>query len=446
MLVINMKKRNAIIMGAAGRDFHNFNVFFRKNPTYNVVAFTAEQIPGIAERRYPPVLSGPLYRKGIPIFPEQQLSKLIKDFNVSEVFLSYSDLANADVMQKAALAIASGATFSLLGPNDTSIASKKPVIAICAVRTGAGKSPTSRFVVNFFRSKNYRVVVIRHPMPYGDLSKQVVQRFATFDDLTKHQCTIEEREEYEPHIRNGAIVYAGVDYEKILRSAEKEADVILWDGGNNDLPFYRTDLHITIADPHRPGHEISYYPGESNFMMADAIIINKVDTALAKNIALVEEHAKKYNARAAIIKSKLVIRVKGEPIKKGTTALVIEDGPTLTHGGMRYGAGSLAAKKCGVKIIDPKKYAVGSIRNVYKKYPHLGKILPAMGYSNEQVKELEQTITRAKCDIVIDATPADLSHVMKINKPAVDVDYEFSEIGKGLTKLLTSFEKRHLKK
>ncbi len=438
--------RNAIIMGAAGRDFHNFNVYFRRNPAYNVVAFTAAQIPDIEGRKYPPKLSGRRYSKGIPIYSESVLAALIKKFDVEEVFLSYSDLSNEEVMQKAALVIANGATFSLLGPGDTQLKSKKPVVAVCAVRTGAGKSPTSRFVVDFFRARGYRVAVIRHPMPYGDLSKQTVQRFSTFKDLAKHNCTIEEREEYEPHIRNGAVVYAGVDYEKILRRAEKECDVVLWDGGNNDFSFYRPDLMITIADPHRPGHEISYYPGESNFIMADAIVISKVNTAKKENVRIVENHAKTYNPRAMIIKADLEMIVTTPMNIKGKRAIIIEDGPTLTHGGMKFGAGMLVAKKYGAVPIDPKKHAVGSIKKIYKKYPHLDRILPAMGYGERQMKELQDTINHSKCDIVIDGTPADLKQLLKINKPMAEVDYEFRELNKGLTKVLMNFERKFLSK
>jgi len=441
-----MLKRNVIIMGAAGRDFHNFNVYFRRNPNYNVVAFTAAQIPDIEGRVYPSQLSGPAYPRGIPIYPESQLVSLIKKFDIKEVFLSYSDLSNEEVMRKAALVIANGASFSLLGPNDTYFKSQKPVVAICAVRTGAGKSPTSRFVVNFFRSRNYKIAVVRHPMPYGDLSRQIVQRFATFDDLEKQKCTIEEREEYEPHIRNGAVVYAGVDYEKILKRAEKEADIILWDGGNNDFSFYKPDLRITIADPHRPGHELLYYPGASNFIMADVIIISKVNTASRKNIHIIEEHAKSYNPKAKVIKAGLEIVMKDMRDIRRKKVLIIEDGPTLTHGGMRYGAGMIAAKKYGATPIDPKKHAVGSIKELYKKYKHLNKILPAMGYSPRQVKELQVTINRARCDFVIDATPADLSKLLKINKPIIEIGYEFAEVNNGLTNVLKAFENKFLKR
>ena len=437
-------KRNVIIMGAAGRDFHNFNVYFRNNSAYNVVAFTAAQIPDIAGRKYPAVLSGRHYPEGIPIFDEKELSRLIKYYRVDEVILAYSDISNEEVMQKGALVLANGATFSLLGPRDTMVKSIKPVIAVCAVRTGAGKSALSRFIVNHFRRHDLRVVVIRHPMPYGDLAKQAVQRFETVEDLEKHNCTIEEREEYEPHIMNGAIVYAGIDYEKILRRAEKEADVILWDGGNNDFPFYKTDLHITIADPHRPGHEISYYPGESNFMMADVIVVGKVNTAEKKNIALVERHAHEFNPHAKVVRGTLEINADGVDMR-GKRAIVIEDGPTLTHGGMHYGAGMIAAQKYGAKVIDARKFAVGSIKGVYEKYQHLEKILPAVGYGEKQMKELQATINRSGCEIVLEATPADLRRVMKINKPIINITYEFREVNGKMTKILADFERTHVR-
>src|SRR3989344_1028465 len=441
-----MAKRNVIIMGAAGRDFHNFNVFFRNNHAYNVVAFTAAQIPDISGRKYPATLSGRHYPDGIPIFDEKELPRLIKYYNVEEVVLGYSDISNEEVMQKGALVIANGASFSLLGPTDTMLRSVKPVIAVCAVRTGSGKSALSRFIVNHFRRHDMHVVVIRHPMPYGDLAKQAVQRFETVEDLERHNCTIEEREEYEPHIINGAIVYAGVDYEKIIRQAEKEADVILWDGGNNDFPFYKPDLFITIADPHRPGHEISYYPGESNFMMADVIVIGKVNTAEKSNIELVERHAREVNPGAKIVHGTLEISAEDIPSIKGKRAIVIEDGPTLTHGGMHYGAGMIAAQKYGAKVIDARKFAVGSIRGVYQKYEHLDRILPAVGYGPKQMKELQDTINRSGCDIVLEATPANLGRIMKINKPIVNITYEFGEIRGGMTKILGEFERKHVRR
>ena len=442
-----MAKRNVIIMGAAGRDFHNFNVFFRNNTAYNVVAFTAAQIPDISGRKYPSVLSGARYPSGIPIYDEKELPRLIRYYKVVEVVLAYSDISNEEVMQKAALVIANGATFSLLGPADTMIKSNKPVVAVCAVRTGSGKSALSRFIVNHFRRHGNRVVIVRHPMPYGDLTKQAVQRFETVDDLKKHNCTIEEREEYEPHIVNGAIVYAGVDYEKILRQAEKEADIILWDGGNNDFPFYTPDLHITIADPHRPGHEIAYYPGESNFIMADAIVIGKTNTALKKNIDLVERHAREFNPHAKIIRGTLEINADGIEKIRGKRAIVIEDGPTLTHGGMQYGAGMIAAQKYGAKVIDARKLAVGSIKEVYAKYQHLDRILPAVGYGETQMKELQATINKCtNCDLVIDATPADLQRVMKIDKPILNITYEYRDVGGRMTKLLADFERKNVRR
>ncbi len=440
------KVRNVIIMGAAGRDFHNFNMFFRNNTAYNVAAFTAAQIPDISGRKYPSALSGKLYPGGIPIFPEKDLPRLIKYYKIEDVILAYSDLSNEEVMQKAALVIANGANFTLLGPVDTMLISKKPVVAVCAVRTGSGKSALSRFVVNHFRKHNMRVVVIRHPMPYGDLEEQAVQRYETIEDLDKNKCTIEEREEYEPHVLNGAIVYAGVDYERILRAAEKEADVILWDGGNNDFPFIRPDMHITIADPHRPGHEITYYPGESNFIMADVIVVGKVNTASAKNIEIVEKHAKEYNPGAKLIRGMLEITAENLPQIKGKKVIVIEDGPTLTHGGMRYGAGMIIAKKHGAKIIDARLHAVGSIKDIYAKYEHLDRILPAIGYGKHQIKELQDTINKSGCEMVVDATPADLRKVMRINKPIINIQYEFREINGQMTKLLADFEKKYVRR
>ena len=437
-----MQKKNVIIMGAAGRDFHNFNVFFRNNSNYNVVAFTATQIPDIDERKYPKELSGKLYPHGIPIHPESQLRELIKKFNADVVVLAYSDLNHTDVMHKASLVLAAGADFWLLGPNSTMINSKKPVIAVTAVRTGAGKSPTTRKIVDYL--KGCQIVVIRHPMPYGNLVKQKCQRFAKLKDLDKEKCTIEEREEYEPLIKRGIIVYAGVDYEEIFRRAEREADIIIWDGGNNDFPFVKSDLHICIADPHRPGHEVSYYPGETNLRMASVIIINKIKTAKKEGIKLVEENIKKNNPGAIIVKASLSLTADKPNFIKGKNVLVVEDGPTLTHGQMKYGAGTLAAEKYKAKsIVDAQRHAVGSIKNVYKKYTHLKKILPAMGYSSKQIKELEQTINRSGCDSVIDASPVNLSTLMKITKPIVNVEYEFEEVGRPtLKEVLGKFVKK----
>jgi len=425
-----MTKRKVIIMGAAGRDFHNFNTFFRDNEDFEVVAFTATQIPNIEGRFYPPELAGKLYPKGIPINPEEDLPKLIKEHNVDIVVFAYSDVSHEYVMHRASIALANGADFWLMGPDTTLIQSTKPVISICAVRTGCGKSQTTRRVTDILHKYGLKYVVIRHPMPYGDLKKQAVQRFATYEDLDKHECTIEEREEYEPHLDRGNVVYAGVDYEKIIRSAEKEADVIVWDGGNNDLPFYKPDLHIVVTDPHRAGHELKYHPGEANFRMANVIVINKEDSADPKNIELIKEHIKEANPNAIVIDAESPITVENPDAIKGKRVLVVEDGPTLTHGGMKFGAGYLAAKKYGAKeIIDPRPYAVGSIKETYKKYPHLDLILPAMGYGKQQIKELEETINNADADLVIIGTPIDLRRLIKINKPADRVRYELKEMG-----------------
>ncbi|RKZ25951.1 GTPase [bacterium] len=423
-------KKKVVIMGAAGRDFHNFNVFFRDNPEYEVVAFTATQIPNIEGRRYPPELAGKLYPDGIPILPEEELTSIIKEKKVDIVVFSYSDISHNHVMHKASEAMAAGADFWLLGPESTMLRSEKPVVAVCAVRTGCGKSQTTRKVSDVLRKMGKKVVVIRHPMPYGDLVKQKVQRFATFDDLDKYECTIEEREEYEPHLRRGNIVYAGVDYGAILREAEKEADVILWDGGNNDFPFYKPDLQITVVDPHRPGHELLYHPGETNLRLADVIVVNKVDTAERENVEKVKDTARRINPEAVVIEANSPIFVEDPSVIKGKKVLVVEDGPTLTHGEMAYGAGWVAAKKYGAsEIIDPRPYAVGSIVDTYRKYPTTGNVLPAMGYGKQQIKELEETINRAPVDVVVIATPIDLGKLININKPHVRVTYELEEIG-----------------
>ena len=425
-----MAKRKVVIMGAAGRDFHNFNCLFRGNPEVEVVAFTATQIPDIEGRVYPPSLAGKLYPKGIPIYPESDLEKLVKENNIDDVWFSYSDVPHQYVMDKGSHVIAWGANFGVCSVQRTMIPSVKPVIAICAVRTGVGKSQTTRYVSNLLKAMGKKVVAIRHPMPYGDLAKQACQRFETYADLVKHECTIEEREEYEPHIDNGFIVYAGVDYEMILREAEKEADVILWDGGNNDTPFYKPDLHITLVDPHRPGHELTYYPGESNFLMADLLIVNKVQTADPVKVEEVIENCKKYNPRARTIKCASKITVDKPELIKGKRALVVEDGPTLTHGGMTYGAGWFAAKNAGAsEIVDAKPYAVGTIAATYKKYPNSGQILPAMGYSDQQIADLEATINATPCDVVVEGTPIDLTRVLKTNKPIAEVTYEELEPG-----------------
>ncbi len=439
-----MQKTKVIIMGAAGRDFHNFNVYFRNNEAYEVVAFTATQIPGIERRNYPTELAGPSYPKGIPIYPEDDLPKLIKENDVDQVVFAYSDVSHEYVMHKASAVLANGPDFRLMGPKTTMLKSKVPVISVCAVRTGAGKSQTSRQVAKILKNKGLRVAAIRHPMPYGDLRKQIWQRFASYEDLNKYECTIEEREEYEPHIDNGIIVYAGVDYEKILREAEKESDVIVWDGGNNDLPFYRPDLHIVVADPHRPGHELTYYPGETNLRMADVIIINKVDTADPQNVKQVKENIKMVNPKATVLDAASPVTADRPELIKGKRVLVIEDGPTLTHGNMPYGAGTIMAKTSGAgEIIDPKPYAIGSIKEAYKKYPHLGALLPALGYSEKQVAELKETIDHVPCDVVVIGTPIDLRRVIMISKPTVRVRYELKVVGPvSLEQILDQFLKR----
>ena len=430
-------RAKVIIMGAAGRDFHNFNVYFRDNANYEVVAFTATQIPNIESRKYPASLAGKLYLKGIEIHPEKDLPQLIKKHGVEQVILAYSDLNHVEVMHKASLVNAVGADFRLMGSNQTALKSKVPVIAICAVRTGSGKSQTTRAIASILRAKGKKVVAIRHPMPYGDLEKQAVQRYATYADLDKNECTIEEREEYEPHIDKGIIVYAGVDYEKILRQAEKEADVILWDGGNNDTPFYVPDLHIVIADPHRAEHARLYYPGETNIRMADVVIINKVDTASPKDVELVKQIVRDLNPKAKIIQAASPVTVDDPKAIKGKRVLVIEDGPTVTHGEMKFGAGMIAAQNAGAKeIIDPRPYAVNSIKLTFEKYRHLEKVLPAMGYGNQQVKDLQDTINAAKCDAVVSGTPIDLNRVLKANKPLIRVRYDL-QVLKGETPLET---------
>ena len=439
-----MIRTRVIIMGAAGRDFHNFNVYFRDNEAYEVVAFTATQIPGIEERKYPPVLAGKLYPNGIPIYPEELLPKLIREQKVEQVVFAYSDIAHLDVMHLVSWVHSVGADFRLMGPDTTMLKSTKPVISICAVRTGSGKSQTSRRVVQILRDKGLKVVVIRHPMPYGDLAEQVEQRFETLEDLKRHKTTIEEMEEYEPHIDRGAIVYAGVDYGKILEEAEKEADVIVFDGGNNDFPFYVPDLHIVIADPHRPGHEVMYHPGETNARMADVVIINKIDTADPESIEQVRQTIRVVNPRAIIIDAASPLFVDNPEEIRGKRVLVVEDGPTLTHGEMDFGAGWVAAEKYGAaEIVDPRPYAVGSIKETFEKYTHLSEILPAMGYGDKQVKELEQTIAAVEADVVVIGTPIDLKRVVKIDKPSVRVRYELQEIGKPtLEDILKDFPKK----
>jgi len=425
-----MARKNVLIMGAAGRDFHNFNVFFRKNRSYNVVAFTATQIPNIDGRVYPKQLAGNLYPKGIKIYEEKDLLKLIKKFDVDEVVFSYSDVPFEYVMDKASQVNAAGVSFRLLGAEETQIKSKKPLVAVLAVRTGSGKSQTSRKLVKVLTEAGKKVVAIRHPMPYGNLVKQKVQRFAAYEDLKKHNCTIEEIEEYEPHIARGGVIYAGVDYEAILREAEKEADVILWDGGNNDFSFYKADVTFTVVDPHRPGHELYYYPGNTSLRMADAAVINKIDSANADDILEVIENTKLLNPDATIIEAASPITVDKPSVIKNKKVLVVEDGPTLTHGEMQYGAGTIAAQKLGAKeIVDPRPYTVKSITDTFTKYPDIGVLLPAMGYGVEQMKDLETTINRTKCDSVVIGTPIDLSRYIKINKPFTRVKYDLQEIG-----------------
>ncbi|MFH1946129.1 MAG: cyclic 2,3-diphosphoglycerate synthase [Acidobacteriota bacterium] len=434
--------RKVLIMGAAGRDFHNFNVFYRNNKDFQVLAFTATQIPDIDGRKYPSVLAGPLYPDGIPIYKEEGLPRLIKELGVDEVVFSYSDIFHENVMHKASIVLAAGAGFVFLGPNDTMIPSKRPLVSVCAVRTGCGKSQTTRKIALLLKEQGKKVVVIRHPMPYGDLAKQRVQRFATYDDMMKHKCTIEEMEEYEHHIQNGIIVYAGVDYGDILAEAEKEADVILWDGGNNDIPFYKADIEIVVVDPHRPGHERLYHPGETNFRRAQVIIINKMATAKQKNIEVVENNIKICNPEAVVIKANSPITVPdGEKIR-GKSVLVIEDGPTLTHGEMPYGAGIIAAEQYGAsKIIDPRPYAVGSIKDTFAKYSHLDRVLPAMGYGQHQIDELTETINNTDCDLVIGATPIDLGRLIQTNKKILRVMYDLEEIGKpDLNEVLQRFK------
>ena len=426
-----------LIMGAAGRDFHNFNTFFRGNKDYEVVAFTATQIPDIEGRLYPPKLAGDLYPKGIPIRAEEELPALIKEHQIEQVIFAYSDVPHEYVMHKASLVIATGADFRLLGTRETQVKSTKPVVSVCAVRTGSGKSQTTRRVSLILRDMGYKVAAIRHPMPYGNLIRQEVQRFADYGDLDEQECTIEEREEYEPHLDNGVIVYAGVDYEKILRRAEQEVDIVLWDGGNNDLPFYVSDFQIVVADPHRTGHESRYYPGEANALLADVFVINKVDTANPEEVIQLHENLHRLNPDAIQIEAASPLFVDNPDSIRGKRVLVIEDGPTLTHGEMAYGAGFVAARRFGAaEIVDPRPFAVKSIANTYEKYPKTGPILPAMGYGEAQMRDLEATIDKADVDMVIVGTPIDLTRVIKINKPYQRVRYELQEIGRPTLKEL----------
>ena len=435
-----MAKRKVIIMGAAGRDFHNFNTVFRDNSNYDVVCFTATQIPSIEQRTYPPELAGKLYPKGIPIYPESQLKELIEKYDVDEVVLAYSDLSYDYVMHRAAIVNAAGADFTLLGPKATMIESKKPLIAVCAVRTGCGKSQISRAIFRILRDKGFKVASIRHPMPYDrDLTTQICQRFASYDDLDKYNCTIEEREEYEPYIDMGGVVYAGVDYGEILKSAEKEADIIIWDGGNNDFPFYKPDLWITVADPHRAGHEVLYYPGEMNVRAADVVIINKVNTADRDSIDRVVDNIRAVNPNAEIMEAISEVKVENPELIRGKRVIVIEDGPTVTHGGMGYGAGWIAARAYGVgEIVDPRPFAVGSIIDTFRKYTHLTNILPAMGYGKTQIKELEETINRSDVDAIVSGTPIDINRVLNVNKTIARVRYDVDKTTEEKLKSLVS--------
>jgi predicted GTPase len=425
-----MAKKRILIMGAAGRDFHNFNTCYRNNRSVEVVCFTATQIPDIAGRKYPKALAGKLYPKGIPIYPEPELLDLIRKHDIDEVVFSYSDVRHEYVMHKASAVMAAGANFTLLGARDTMVKSTKPVVAVCAVRTGAGKSQTTRRVCETLKEFGLKVVAVRHPMPYGDLAKQACQRFGSLTDLVKHQCTIEEMEEYEPHIARGQVIYAGVDYEMILRQAEKEADVVVWDGGNNDLPFYKPDLYITVADPHRPGHELEYHPGEVNLLAADVVVINKVDTADGECVEIVRSNIRENNPKAIIIDGASPITVENQSIIRGKRVLVVEDGPTATHGEMQYGAGTVAANKFGAaELVDPRPYLKGTLIDTFRKYPEIGTLLPAMGYGGKQVKDLEATIAATPCDSVIIGTPIDLRRIIKIKQPSTRVEYSLQEIG-----------------
>ncbi len=443
-----MSKINVIIIGAAGRDFHNFNTYYRDNEQYNVVAFTATQIPDIHGRQYPPELAGKLYPNGIPIYEQAELVDLIKKHNVDDCIFSFSDIHYVDLMNLSSVVNAAGANFILMGPRQTMIKSKKPVVAVCATRTGTGKSQTSRTVAEYLMKQGLKVVAIRHPMPYGDLAAQKVQRYSTIADLAKHKCTIEEMEEYEPHIERGNVIYSGVDYEAILREAENDpegCDVILWDGGNNDFPFYQPDLMITVADPHRAGHELAYYPGEVNMRIADVVVINKMDSASPEGIELVRNNIRKVNPGAIVIDGASPIRVDDPDLIRGKRVLIVEDGPTLTHGEMKLGAGTIAAQKYGAaEIINPREQAVGKLAETYEAYPHIGDLLPAMGYSDQQRADLEATIANVECDSVIIGTPIDLNRIVKIKQPNTRVYYDLQEIGSpNFSEVLTDFMKKH---
>jgi predicted GTPase len=446
---IVMTRRNVIIIGSAGRDFHNFNVFFRNNKRYNVIGFTgSQQIPGISGKTYPSELSGELYPKGIPIYAEDELPRLIKDFNVDDCVFAYSDVSYQHVMHIGAIVNAAGASYMMLGPKDTMLRSSCPVIAVCAVRTGSGKSQTSRRIIEILKKKGLRAIAVRHPMPYGELSKQRLQRLAQLDDLKKHNCTVEEIEEYEPHLARGTIVYAGADYEVILRAAERDpqgCDVIVWDGGNNDFPFFQPDLMVTVADPHRAGHEVSYYAGEVNLRMADVVVINKIDSAPPESVRKLRESIATVNPNATVIDAASAIRIDNPKLIKGRKVLVIEDGPTLTHGGMAYGAGTIAAEQGGAaELVDPRPYAVESIAETFRKYPGTGPVLPAIGYSKRQLQHLETTINGVDCDTVMVATPIDLSRIIDIRKPHTRVSYELQELGKpNLEDIVSEFARAH---
>ncbi len=419
-----------IVMGAAGRDFHNFNIYFKDNPRYHVVAFTATQIPNIEYRRFPAELAGSMYPEGIPIYHESRLAELVREYKIDLVAFSYSDIPHVEVMRKASVAMAEGADFILIGATYTMLKSSKPVVAICAVRTGCGKSQTTRHVCRLMKEKGKRVVAVRHPMPYGDLRAQVVQRFARYEDFEKQNCTIEEREEYEPLVAQGTVVYAGVDYEKILREAEKEADIIVWDGGNNDTSFFYPDVQIVIFDPHRAGHELLYYPGNTNLLMADIAVINKVDSAEPSKVEEVRKNIETHNAKAEILLADSAILVEGSDQIRGKRVLVVEDGPTLTHGEMTYGAGVIAAQRYGAAhLVDPRPFITGKIKETFETYPHIGTLLPAMGYSMDQMHDLEETINRTECDLVLFATPIDLPRIISINKPKLRVRYEYADHG-----------------
>jgi predicted GTPase len=443
-----MSKKNVIIMGAAGRDFHNFNTYYRGNEDYNVVAFTATQIPDIEDRKYPAELAGELYPDGIPIYAEEDLSKLIKELDADDCVFSYSDVTYQHVMSVGALVNAAGANFVMLGPKHTQIKSTKPVISVGAVRTGCGKSQTSRRIIEILMEKGLKVVAIRHPMPYGDIAAQKVQRFAELSDLEKHNCTIEEMEEYEPHVVRGNVIYAGVDYEAIVRAAEKDpngCDIILWDGGNNDFPFYKPDLHVTVVDPHRPGHELTYYPGNVTLRLADVVIINKMDSADAKGIEIVRRNIASENPDAIVIDGASTLDIDDPSVVRGKNVLVVEDGPTLTHGEMKIGAGVVAAQKFGAAgLVDPRPYTVGRLTETFEIYPEIGTVLPAMGYGEQQLKDMETTINKTECDAVVIGTPIDLNRIIKIKKPNTRVYYNLQEIGRpNLTMVLDDFVKKH---